>query len=54
MNYLSYWTDNGAYYYGDQWHESGGGGETLARIHWTSKAQYVKARVRVWVLGFRV
>ncbi|CAE7252706.1 Cbr3, partial [Symbiodinium natans] len=28
VNYLSYWTDNGAYYYGDQWHESGGGGET--------------------------
>ena len=26
-NYLSYFTDNGAYYYGDAWHEAGGGGD---------------------------
>lgn len=30
VNYLSYWTDNGAYYYGDQWGEAGGGGETCS------------------------
>merc|ERR1719460_3057292 len=24
VNYLSYWTDNGAYYYGDAWGEAGG------------------------------
>eukprot|EP01065_Artemidia_motanka_P035546 TRINITY_DN43453_c0_g1_i1.p1 TRINITY_DN43453_c0_g1~~TRINITY_DN43453_c0_g1_i1.p1 ORF type:complete len:791 (+),score=261.97 TRINITY_DN43453_c0_g1_i1:49-2421(+) len=26
VNFLSYWTDNGAYYYGDVWGEAGGGG----------------------------
>lgn len=26
VHYLSYWTDNGAYYYGDAWKAAGGGG----------------------------
>ena len=26
LEFLSYWTDNGAYYYGDAWGQAGGGG----------------------------
>lgn len=55
VNYLSYWTDNGAYYYGDQWKEAGGGGSECNETSMTRVAQALQRQdllkaVRIWQL----
>lgn len=55
VNYLSYWTDNGAYYYGDQWHEAGGGGQTCNEASMIEVARGLEREnlldaVRIWQL----
>mmetsp|Transcript_70058 Transcript_70058/g.180567 ORF Transcript_70058/g.180567 Transcript_70058/m.180567 type:complete len:808 (-) Transcript_70058:158-2581(-) len=53
VNHLSYWTDNGAFYYGDAWHEAGGGGKTCNEESMVSVARGLEEQdllraVRTW------
>jgi len=55
VNYLSYWTDNGAYYYGDKWGDKGGGGnpanETALRaVASALKSKDLLSAVKIWQL----
>lgn len=55
INSLSYWTDNGAYYYGDAWNEAGGGGAPCNETSMVAVADGLKAdgildAVKVWQL----
>ena len=54
-NYLSYWTDNGAYYYGDQWQQAGGGGapcneSSMLAVAAGLQQQQLLDSVRIWQL----
>lgn len=44
VNYLSYFTDNGAFYYGDAWGEAGGGGAVCNEDALTAVAAGLKAQ----------
>lgn len=55
VNYLSYWTDNGAYYYGDQWNQAGGGGDVCNETAMVAVADGLKQQdlldaVHIWQL----
>lgn len=55
VTHLSFWTDNGAYYYGDRWHEAGGGGrvvneQAIATVADRLEAQGLREAVRLWQL----
>jgi len=55
VNSLSYWTDNGAYYYGDAWGEAGGGGTPCNETSMVAVADGLEAKglldaVKVWQL----
>lgn len=54
-NALSYWTDNGAYYYGDQWGQAGGGGDPCNETSMMDVAQGLEEQhlldaVQIWQL----
>ena len=55
VHYLSYWTDNGAYYSGGNWGEAGGGGKAVNESAFRAvaaglKEQSLDAAVRIWQL----
>ena len=55
INSLSYWTDNGAYYYGDAWGEAGGGGAPCNETSMVAVADGLEEKglldaVKVWQL----
>ena len=55
VNFLSFWTDNGAYYYGDAWQEAGGGGAVVNESAMLAVAKGLEAdgllsAVRTWQL----
>lgn len=52
---MSYWTDNGAYYYGDAWGVAGGGGNVANQSSMLAVAAGLKEQdtlraVRIWQL----
>ena len=54
VEYLSYWTDNGAYYSGGAWaNESGGGGKVVNEAAFRAVAEGLKAQdlpIKIWQL----
>ena len=55
VEYLSYWTDNGAYYSGGAWNESGGGGAVVNEAAFKAVADGLKKKdllsaVKIWQL----
>lgn len=55
VNFLSYWTDNGAFYYGDAWGDAGGGGKlvnesSMRAVAAGLKQQGLLTATRIWQL----